>query len=189
VRYDNGSASNAIYAQIFKTLAVILLDKTMKIFLTLKHWQLFLIWILSTVACLILDETPLSIFATIIYFSLLTTWVFSIGKIINDKPTNRNKVENYNENTWVLCYLLTVVIFFVLWKTEKSSGISTLVLFGLGAFSGIKLANFSAKVLRQFEEKKELSFRNYLLEFLLIMYMVVGVWFLQPRLNRIMNET
>jgi hypothetical protein len=161
----------------------------MKIFLTLKHWQLFLIWVLSAITCSVLDETPIFIYASIIYLSLLTTWVFSIGKIINSKPTNMNKVKNYRENTWYFCYLLTIVIFFVLWRIEKSSGISTLVLFCLGAFSGFKLVNFSSKVLRQFEEKEELQFRNYFIEFFLIMYMVIGIWFLQPRLNRIMNET
>lgn len=160
----------------------------MKIFLTLKHWQLFLIWISSAVVCSILDETPVFIFALIIYLSLLTTWVFSIGKIINEKPTNKIKVENYQEKTWFLCYLLAIVIFFVLWKIEKLSGVSTLILFCLGAFSGFKLVNFSSKVLKQFEEKKELGFRNYFIEFFLIMYMVIGIWVLQPRLNRIMNE-
>jgi hypothetical protein len=47
---------------------------------------------------------------------------------------------------------------------------------------------FAAKVMKSVEIDRLAKFSDYAGEFFLIWFMPVGVWFLQPRLNRMVKE-
>ena len=60
---------------------------------------------------------------------------------------------------------------------------------GIIAFISIlNVILISSKSLKQTEKHKELTFSNYAKEFFLILYLVIGIWILQPKLNEILKE-
>jgi len=55
----------------------------------------------------------------------------------------------------------------------------------LAMFSGIYMLYFSAKTIRSAELKRRASISDYIGEFFLIWFYPIGIWFIQPRINRI----
>jgi hypothetical protein len=47
---------------------------------------------------------------------------------------------------------------------------------------------FTAKTITSVEMKKETHFSDYIGDFFLIWFFPVGIWFLQPRINRLLEE-
>ena len=160
----------------------------MKLFLKFKHWQLFLIWILSGILFVATINTSIWILTFAIYDFIMVGWIYSIGKETN-RLNGKNKIENYNEDLWFFLFLISLVPFaYFSHSLEKSNGF---LIFGAILFesiSAIKLVNFSAKALKQNEKKIDLKFTDYLTEFLLIIFFGIGIWIIQPRLNKIINK-
>lgn len=74
--------------------------------------------------------------------------------------------------------------FFNFWSSNPIISI----LSGAGLFySGIMILNFSAKAYSQYEKKKELKFWDYFWNFVLILYLIIGIWIIQPKINREKN--
>jgi hypothetical protein len=48
---------------------------------------------------------------------------------------------------------------------------------------------FTAKVLKTVELQKPVTFNDYAGEFFLIWFFPIGIWFIQPRINRLFNGT
>ena len=57
----------------------------MKIFLKLKHWQMFLVWIFGSIQMQVFIKTDIWYISSIIYFVLIFGWIYSIGKVLNKK--------------------------------------------------------------------------------------------------------
>jgi hypothetical protein len=164
---------------------------TMRIFLKLKHWQLFLIWIVSVIIFTGTNNSSFWILTTELYGISILGWVYSIGKVINNQ-IKENKVENHKEDMWFILGLITIIPFGYDYNNfSPNLSMLDLLVFAsgiLGLVSILKLINFSAKVLNQYENHKEQEFRDYLQEFLLISFMVIGVWTIQPRVNKIISK-
>lgn len=157
----------------------------MSIFLRLKHWQVFLLWMAGLIFFQLLKSTPFEFLGFALYACLLIGWIFSIGKILNGKLSQ--PVEKYNENTWLTVYVVSVMAFYICVLNDVSSFITMTALLP-GVISCIKVVNFSAKVLKQTETGEPVEFSKYITEFFLIMYMIIGLWVLQPKLNRLVSE-
>ena len=56
------------------------------------------------------------------------------------------------------------------------------------SYTGIKIINFSAKALKETETKRTQEFKDYSSEFFLIAFLIIGVWIIQPRLNKIVKN-
>ena len=157
----------------------------MSIFLRLKHWQVFSIWIAGLIFFKLLKSTSLEFLGFTLYTCLLISWIFSIGKILNERSAR--PIENYRENVWVIIYGISIMVFYSCVLNDVSSFLMVSVLLP-GIISFIKVVNFSAKVLKQTETGQPAEFKSYILDFFLIMYMIIGLWTLQPRLNKMVSE-
>lgn len=67
-------------------------------------------------------------------------------------------------------------------------GIIIFFLHLLTMFAIIYTMYFTAKTITSVEMKKETHFSDYIGDFFLIWFFPVGVWFIQPRINRIIEE-
>ena len=161
----------------------------MKIFLKLKHWQMFLVWIFASIQMQVFIKTDIWYISSIIYFVLIFGWIYSIGKILNKK--NPEIVKKLN--IWSIICIISLFPFFInLHNIETENYIEMNKMISIAAIiitivSIVNIALISSKSLKQKEENKELIFSNYKKEFFLILYMIVGIWILQPKLNKIVE--
>ena len=161
----------------------------MKIFLKLKHWKMFLIWILGSIQMNIFMKTQIWFISFIVYFGLIFGWIYSIGKVLNEKNAEILK----KLNIWSIAYIISIIPFVINFHNLEIGyfeEMNQLVSIPAGIMAFISIVNvvlISAKSLKQKEENKELTFSNYAKEFFLIIYMVIGIWILQPKLNKIVE--
>ncbi len=163
----------------------------MKVFLKFRHWQLFLIWTFTEIVFIATVNTPIWILTTGLFGFAIIGWIYSIGKMINNL-NGKKRIENYKEDLWFILYLVSIIPFgFNFRNFESYSPINGFLIFGaglIGFISMIKLVNFSAKAYKQYESKKDLKFSDYSSEFFLIIIMIIGIWIIQPKLNKIIDK-
>ena len=125
-----------------------------------------------------------------IYYSIIFGWIYSIGKVLNNDKTLITK----KLNIWSLVHFLSMIPFALNFRNfyiESSYILSSFVevAFGLLIMLSIfKVANLSAKSLKMKITKRKVTFKDYIVEFFLIIYIIIGVWVLQPKLNKIIDE-
>ncbi len=162
----------------------------MKLFLQLKHWQILTLFILMAITCSKVMGDKFDILFIVIYVFCFIGWIYSIGKVAN-KLNRKSKVENYKENLWFALYFVTLVILMDsgadFQNSERLNGWVRFVLVVIAMVSMIKLIVFSSKSLVQYETQKNVSFSEYFYEFIMILFFPIGVFVLQPRLNKILK--
>ena len=123
----------------------------------------------------------------LIYLIVLIGWLFLVGKFYN-RINKKHKIENYKENFWFALWLFSLFIIgiemFYIELNINFNPIIKILASSVSFFSMIMTANFSAKAYSQYESKKELKFGNYFWNFVLILYFIIGVWIIQPKINK-----
>jgi len=159
----------------------------MNILLKLKSWQIFLIWIFGAIQMQIFMNTDFWYISMGIYLGLIFGWIYSIGRVLNRHIAKQIK----KLNIWSIIYLVSMmpmVIRFHDFVSRSGERFHILILIVSGIIGFVSLINIgiiSAKALKEKENGLKLKFTEYLLEFFLILYFIIGVWFIQPRLNKI----
>ena len=59
----------------------------------------------------------------------------------------------------------------------------------LSTISYIYIVYFAAKTLKTIELNKEFKFKELSRVFFLILFLPIGIWFIQPRINKIYSKT
>ena len=152
---------------------------------------MFLVWLFGIVQMQMFIKTEFWFISFAIYFGLIFGWIYSIGKILNEDNSELIKILNI----WSIAYLIAMIPFAInihdmLTQSYERINAMILVVGGiLGLISMIKVVLISSKSLKETEGERNLTFRNFALEFFLILYMIIGVWILQPKLNKLTNRT
>lgn len=81
---------------------------TMRLFCRFKHWQLFLIWIISGTLFIATIETPFWVLTLALYDFVLVGWIYSIGKVTN-KLNGKYRIENYHEDLWFVLFFISII--------------------------------------------------------------------------------
>ena len=163
----------------------------MNIFLKLKHWQIFLIWIGASIQMQMFMKTDFWFISFGIYVGLIFGWIYSIGKVLNKDNSELTK----KLNIWSIIYLIAMIPFAINFHSMMNQSyerISPLILVACGIIGIVAMINvvlISSKTLKETDTSEKLTFAKYALEFFLILYMVIGVWILQPKLNKLLNRT
>jgi len=176
--------------------------------LRIKNWQLFfmililpfIIAILYELIMTLLNGPRMEILAnpltTILYFVVFVLWNYSVIKYLDE--SDKTMTEN-NKKTlkYILIYLAFYIAYiigpllnlftwdlqFFLWKA-----ISLLSHF-IMALSLITLIYFSAKSIKFRQLGDQIRTSDIIIEMLIIGYFPLGLWWLQPRLNKIVKLT
>ena len=138
----------------------------------------------------------------ILFILVLFGWFYAMGLNLNKKIPDTAKMY-LRKFKWfmfipiVYGFLLYIFVHFVLFKavsngeTLNSSVIfASIVPFHLfSIFCIFYCIYFNAKSLKVAELQREVSFSDYVVEFFLLWFFPIGVWFIQPRINKIFDVT
>jgi hypothetical protein len=179
--------------------------------LTLKHWQLFLlmfalpfgiqILLMGTVVAtenpsLILTVFPLLM---ILYMALLFGWYYAMGVYLYPKLPDAAVMNLTRFKIFLLIpavYILALALFMTtsfLGFSERQmpdpAWIGLLIPVHLLAMFCIFYSIwFVAKELKSVELQRPVTFSDFAGEFFLLWFWPIGVWILQPRINRLFGE-
>lgn len=165
----------------------------MKFFLQLEHWQLFLITFGLPNLFSIMNfpkGNAVSFIGSSLMFLGLFGWIWSIANKLYSKIAEKEQFKLWRFR--ILFFLALSILILVFWSTDKNSGMKSLIPyilcltpFYLAAMAYIIL--FAAKTLKTVETGRLPEFKEYLTEALLIWMFPIGIWILQPRLNKLID--
>jgi hypothetical protein len=162
----------------------------MKFLLTAKHWQIFLALIVVLILAEIkLEDNPtltmaFNITGTLLYF----IWPLLVGhELQNYLP---NKVElNYTFfmiNGFLIILGIVSAAIITGGGTWHFEGLAALPVFYL-LFAWFYVFSFPGRTMRSIENKREAGLSESIGDFFLTFFLPIGIWFLQPRLNKIIG--
>ncbi|HAD80168.1 hypothetical protein ACTS9T_08795 [Empedobacter falsenii] len=180
-------------------------------FLTLKHWQVFALLIgvpfilqIVTFSLIIVTKDPKTLtytfpITTIIYLVLFLSWFYSLGTNLNKKLSKTVKM---NLSKFKIFLIIPIVYIFIL--SIYQAGIFTKssineqpnpIVFAFiipthlfSMFCIFYSLYFIAKELKSVELQKPVTFSDFAGEFFLLWFFPIGIWIIQPRINKIFES-
>ncbi|RED42727.1 hypothetical protein DFQ10_108134 [Winogradskyella eximia] len=165
-------------------------DNSMNIFLKLKNWQVFLIWILGVIQLAFFIKSDFWFISFGIYFGLFSLWIYSIGKVLNKNNPELIK----RMNIWWILYSISLIPLAINYRDSimrTYDRIDTWIIIltiCIGFIAIAKITIYSAKTIKRAELGREYETADLVSEIFLIYFFIIGIWILQPRLNKIMAE-
>lgn len=184
-------------------------------FLTAKHWQIFLlifvtpfvIEIFGIIGVVITHQPTLFIGCMIIMMAVILGtqfgWFYAVGTALANRigPNSGMNVKRFKSFVFIPmiyigCFILGMIIFgLVLLNNGRPSpylGLLFFIIIPLHFFTMFCIFHsilFIAKSLKMNEKWNHVDFGDYVGEFFLTWFLFVGIWFLQPRINRLFDPT
>ena len=170
--------------------------------LKLKHWQVFIGFMTFLVlyyltadskfdsdnSSLITLNTTFSVIGQIVFFS----WVLLIGLSLNKIKENPHHFSKILLVISVLCCILGYGGLQLRSLSADGSSINETISFFLTLLTFFGLIYTFKNVsqsLKSIETGEKAKFKDYILDAILIFMFPIGIWFIQPRLNRIYKVT
>ncbi|GAB4092818.1 hypothetical protein [Flaviaesturariibacter terrae] len=167
----------------------------MKKLLSYKHWQLFL---LVAVCGAWTSPSPLKEIVNSVAVITFTLWIYAIGvygqeriAALGLKPMN---LRLFKTNVVVTgSFFLLGLAFSIIQgevdpATTDTIDLADIIYIAGGfyvVFAMLQATLFACKTLAKLEYKREVTFGDYFNNLLLVFFFFVGVWFLQPKVNRL----
>lgn len=168
----------------------------MKKILHARHWQLF---ILIIVCGAWVSPEPLQTIVNGIAAATFFWWIFAIGfygqqKLISYglKPM---KIKLFKINFFFIVMAVVAGFLFPSLLAEENSETlkpADIPLIAIGLyiiFAFLQVILFTCKTIAKLTERREVTFGDYLVNFILLGFLFVWLWILQPKINRIFSET
>jgi len=166
----------------------------MRLFLIAKHWQIAIMQIIPIICVFLLDDflLPLQVvFMWILLFAVTVLWLYSIGVAANLLlETSLQKSELVFLIATLASLFIFITVLLVMYRSFQFSLPPPRWLFYL-LFTG--LASFyytlwyAASQFVAAEKKAEAIYIEFAFPMLGFWFGIVGVWFLQPRVNRVLG--
>jgi hypothetical protein len=161
----------------------------MKFILLLKHWQLFLLFIMIGIIECFLSGNLLFLG---LFFPLL--WAFLILFYGQQKLTQLGfKRIRLSLLTFIFCFIIIVFVAISSYSIfpDRFTDIldylfPPLALFSIAAAFWILF--LAAKTITKIEYKREFKFKEYFDNFLFLSIPIVGIWVLQPKINYLFQQ-
>jgi len=179
----------------------------MNFLLRLKHWQLFLLLIglpiIIRMITLIRSEDSLSSFTNTTFLSLIPTiismtvsigWFYAMGTNLHKKLPGSVKMNlaRFKIFLFFLAVYAPIFIGFMINYTsanEKIVAFAVIVPFHLFSMFCISYCMyFNAKALKAIEMQRPVTFEDFAGDFFSFLFYPVGVWFIQPRINKLFDN-
>jgi len=163
----------------------------MRKFLALKHWHLFLLIIICGAWT---SPSPLKEIINSIAVVTFSLWIYAIGvygqERIAELGLNSMNVKLFKINVLIIgVFFLIGLLFFNDSEPTRSDTIELkdvpLIIGGLYLlFAIFQTIVFACKTITKIELRKEVSFGDYFTNLLLMFFFFIGVWILQPKVNK-----
>jgi hypothetical protein len=185
----------------------------MKKFLTATHWQLFSVLVIFPIvfqifflAITFIVSPPVIIYLSIsiflfVYLFLVLAWFFTLGTSLHSKlpqEANMNLVRFKIFLFIPVAYVLLIVLFAAQQSMPNNLNphmpIGTFAVFVplhlFSIFCMLYCLYFISKALKIVELQKPVtSFNDFAGEFFLLWFFPIGIWYLQPRINKLFDAT
>jgi len=178
----------------------------MKTFLRLKHWQLFCLLVCTYLGFQIVGKTTTVISSqgktttfseysplVFLFIAVLFGWFYTVGVNLIKKLPDTVKM-NITKFKWLM-FILIMYIFlfyaFVHFRIQPNT-ITLVIIILLHLFSMFCILYciyFNAKALKTVELQQPVTFSDYAGEFFLLLFFPIGIWIIQPRINKIFDAT
>jgi hypothetical protein len=160
--------------------------------LRLKHWQIFGVIVLGLLVnnFTVADNLTLTIVLRVTGILIYCSWGFLVGHGLYQLVPDRIDL-NYNlflihTFVWLTAYMVIMVI---------SNG-EGMTFTGVAALSGfyvfyafLHYLMFPVRALKSIEKNRKADIGECIGDFFLVVFLPIGIWFLQPRINRVAKST
>ena len=182
-------------------------------YLKAKHWQIFILMIgvpilfqVFAIIYLIISKDSILTFSIfpifmLLFISVFFGWFWSIGVGLNKflpQESNLNitkfKIFLLIPFFYMIFLMFSMLSFGVFSDSPPSNGmfgISFAIIIPLHLFSMFcmfYIMYFCSKTIKSIELKREAIFSDYVGEFFLLWFYMIGIWILQPKINKIYVE-
>ena len=167
----------------------------MKKLLSFKHWQLFLLIFICSAWT---SPSPLKEVINSVAVVTFTLWIYAIGvhgqERIVELCLKSMNIKLFKINLIIIgSFFLLGLIFSATQGEVNQTTTDTFelmdVIYAVGGlylvFAIVQTIVFACKTIVKLELRREVSFGDYLNNLLLMLFFVVGIWFLQPKVNRL----
>ena len=180
----------------------------MKVFLQAKNWQIFIILLILPIVSEILIlqyflphafQTQIMMYFAvmmIIYSIVFFSWLWSLGislnTIVNEKQRMNIRLFKIFLIFLLIYVLATTVLMQIIYDTTSYPILLPAILFPVHLFSlfcFLYCIRLVAKSLKMAEIKKTAVLKEYLGDFFLIWFFPIGIWFIQPRINKLFKKS
>lgn len=167
----------------------------MKKLLSFKHWQLFLLIFICGAWT---SPSPLKEIINSVAVVTFTLWIYAIGvygqQRIAELGINAMNIKLFKINViavaafFLIGLALSAIQGEIIPTTSEKFGLKD-ALYTIGGlylfFAMVQTIYFVCKTIATLEFRREVSFGDYFTNLLLIFFFFIGIWFLQPKVNRL----
>ena len=164
----------------------------MGIIVKAKHWQIFGTLMFVTIVNSVNNNASELIGDTsyTLLIGINIGWVLSLGTALKKRSENLRMVNYYLFLGAGILLIVFVGALRMLLTTEETFKImdNSILNFAFGLYAIISIGvlySFPAKILKSIETKGEVGINDYFGYMLLLIFWPIGIWFIQPRLNKI----
>ncbi|HEV3224404.1 MAG TPA: hypothetical protein VGZ90_16100 [Puia sp.] len=180
--------------------------------LTLKHWQLFgllvgvpIILEFITISSSVSGNHPGNMFfifpiILILFIGIYFSWFYSLGTNLYKRlpETERMNLTRFKVFLFIpIVYMIFLLVFTFGFYSNNLSGVEpNPAIFALivpvhlfSMFCIFYCLYFNAKALKAVEWQRPVTFGDYAGEFFLLWFFPIGIWIIQPRINRLFDTT
>ena len=179
--------------------------------LTLKHWQLFgllvgipILFEFITIGTAVSGNHPGNMFfifavILILFMGLYFSWFYSLGTNLYKRlpETERMNLTRFKVFLFIpVVYMIFLFIFMFGMFAKNLSGVQpNPAIFALivpvhlfSMFCIFYCLYFNAKALKAVEWQRPVTFGDFAGEFFLIWFFPIGIWIIQPRINKLFEQ-
>jgi len=135
-------------------------------------------------------------FITVIFMTILMGWIYSIGVgLQREIPDHLRRPTRFFKLTIIFPVIYFAAAFAFVFNRMALTFLSSYVdgfaiilpLHLFAMFCMVYMLYYSAKTLKTAELQRETSFTDFAGEFFLIWFFPIGIWFLQPKINKLVR--
>ena len=184
-------------------------------FLRAKHWQIFILLLVVPVVFELFGAIAIALthrieaFIVCVFVVMLIAmiiqfgWFYTVGSALGEKLGSNSGMNVKRFRSFVLvpafyitAFILLMLIFMLsIFENGFPSpyfAFAILIIFPLHLFSIFCIFYsiwFIAKSLKMVEKWNHVEIGDYIGDFFLVWFLVIGIWFIQPRINRLFDST
>jgi hypothetical protein len=163
----------------------------MKFFLRINPFVLFAILSLPILSRLLISEIEeievLNLMNNNSFLILYFCWIFSIGNVFG----------KYWDNDWkLLLFRVSFIVYLTLiialnmytFLYDGKNDVLIGIMNNLLIICSLYIIFYSSKVLKSVELNRNVDFDQHIKEIFFLVVFIIGIWFIQPRINRLFNN-